>query len=56
MPIPEFLEFIGATPNSTATESTPTPNPEQTPDEIIDSAYQELRHTLADLHPSKTLE
>jgi restriction system protein len=40
---PEYLEFIGATPNSPITSSLL----EQTPDEVMASAYEELRQNLA---------
>ena len=40
---PEYLEFIGATPNSPIASS-PL---EQTPDEVMASAYEELRQNLA---------
>jgi restriction system protein len=40
---PEYLEFIGATPNSPI----PSSPLEQTPDEVMASAYEELRQTLA---------
>ncbi len=40
---PEYLDFIGAKSNSPEV----LPTPEQTPDELMDSAYQELRQNLA---------
>jgi restriction system protein len=47
---PEYLEFIGATaksPDLVSCTINPPPSTEQTPDEIIESAYQELRQNLA---------
>jgi restriction system protein len=43
---PECLDFIGASANSPVTETSSSPL-EQTPDEVIASAYGELRQNLA---------
>jgi restriction system protein len=46
---PEYLEFIGATAKSPDLADCPLnqpPSVEQTPDEVMDSAYQELRLNL----------